>query len=390
MNNSSTPSWLLRLVDNLGVYLVFFAVGYLILKQVKKSPEPSPASRSCLPRFIRFMFYGPGDLLPQSEDEEADHEKTNGTPKKEMSFSQKAAQLMFCVVGLLGSFLAWGLLQERIMTTEYKPGRFKSANFNVFCSRSFGLVLAALVVRYTKQPTMKAPFYKYSFTSFSNVMSSYCQLEALKFLSFPVQVLGKSSKMIPVMLMGKIISKKEYPLYEYLVAIMILVGVGVFMISEKESSGEKSTSAAGIILLVGYLTFDSFTSQWQGWLFKEYKMSSYQMMLGVNSFSSLLTGLSLIQSGEMWSSIAFLKQDTDCMRDILLFSITGATGSMFIFHTIKTFGPLVFTMIMVTRQLIAIILSILFYGHPISLNGIFGAIIVFSSIGYRIYRKNSS
>jgi len=316
----------------------------------------------------------------------------SGTGKEEETFSQTAMKLGFCVVGLLTSFLMWGLMQERVMTTEYAGGRFQSSNFMVFCSRSFGFFMAFCVTRYTIQAPLKAPFYMYSFTSFSNVMSSWCQLESLKYLSFPTQVLGKSSKLIPVMIMGKILSKKVYQWYEYGVAVTILAGVALFVLAEKAdkaASDEKVTTLAGLFIMVGYLTFDSFTSQWQGRLFKEFGMSSYQMMLGVNFFSSSFTLVSLLQDGGLFGSLDFVSENPDCMRDIALFSICGATGSMFIFYTIKTFGPLVFTMIMVTRQLVAIVLSCIFYGHTIQASGMLGAAIVFSAIGYKIWRQQS-
>ena len=54
---------------------------------------------------------------------------------------------------------------------------------------------------------------------------------------------------------------------------------------------------SGLILLVGYVLFDSFTSNWQGELFTSYKMTSFQMMCGVNFFSIIFCGVSLIEQG---------------------------------------------------------------------------------------------
>jgi adenosine 3'-phospho 5'-phosphosulfate transporter B2 len=51
--------------------------------------------------------------------------------------------------------------------------------------------------------------------------------------------------------------------------------------------------------LSGYMTCDSFTSNWQNELFTSYKMSSVQMMCGVNLFSCLLTSASLLQQGRV-------------------------------------------------------------------------------------------
>ena len=57
-----------------------------------------------------------------------------------------------------------------------------------------------------------------------------------------------------------------------------------------------TTTFSGLICLMGYMSFDSFTSNWQSEVFK-YKMSSMEMMFGVNVFSCLFTSWSLIQQG---------------------------------------------------------------------------------------------
>lgn len=64
-----------------------------------------------------------------------------------------------------------------------------------------------------------------------------------------------------------------------------------------DKSGDAvQTTFSGLICLAGYMAFDSFTSNWQSEVFK-YKMSSMEMMFGVNVFSCLFTSWSLIQQG---------------------------------------------------------------------------------------------
>ena len=66
------------------------------------------------------------------------------------------------------------------------------------------------------------------------------------------------------------------------------------------------TTFSGIIILVGYMVFDSFTSNWQNALYKEYSVSSVQMMAGVNLFSCLFTTVSLLQQGGFTTSAHFM------------------------------------------------------------------------------------
>jgi adenosine 3'-phospho 5'-phosphosulfate transporter B2 len=119
-------------------------------------------------------------------------------------------KLLFCFLGLQLSLVLGGIVQETLMTQEYKMGRFKSASFCVFGNRFLALIIAFLIVtirKYFAKPGTvwnEAPFYTYIPCSISNSLSSYSQYEALKYISFPTQVLAKSCKIIPVMLVSNL------------------------------------------------------------------------------------------------------------------------------------------------------------------------------------------
>lgn len=273
------------------------------------------------------------------------------------------------------------------MTRTYGGERFKDSQFLVFINRILALLVAAIYVYSTTQPRHIAPVYKYSYSSFSNILSSWCQYEALKFVSFPTQVLAKSSKVIPVMLMGKIVSNKTYPWHEYFTAAILSAGVSIFLLSKDEPGHTHTTqtTVAGIIILAGYMGFDSFTSNWQSELFTSYKMSSFQMMVGVNFFSSLFTLGSMVFRGTLLSNLAFLFNHSDFLFHAMILSICSAVGQLFIFYTIKQFGPLIFTLIMTTRQALSIFISCVVYGHSMDLQAIVGVFLVFTSLFLRMY-----
>lgn len=66
---------------------------------------------------------------------------------------------------------------------------FTNSQFIVFANRILAFLVACAALLFVKQKMHDAPLYKYSYSSFSNIMSSWCQYEALKFVSFPVQVI---------------------------------------------------------------------------------------------------------------------------------------------------------------------------------------------------------
>lgn len=378
-------SWVFRLILNLLGYATVVVPGLVLFLYVKKSKMLEKPDRSYLTIFLREMFFGPDKKEYISLDS-----TTISSPPR--TLLQDAARLIFCSVGLLVSYLIWGLEQERIMTRKYtnsvgESGQFEDSQFLVFVNRILAVVLAALCITFLKQPRHTVPYYKYIYCSFSNVMSSWFQYEALKYISFPTQVISKTCKIIPVMIMGKIVSKRKYDNYEYVVAVLICVGMIMFLYGSPDATKDSRTvtTFSGVLLIIGYMAFDSFTSNWQSELFTKYSTSSLQMMCGVNFFSVLLTTVSLLQQDSFASSFAFTVKYPSFLLDCILLSVCSAVGQLFVYYTIACFGPVVFIIIMTIRQGTAIILSCITYHHFINIIGIMGIIIVFGAIFLRIY-----
>lgn len=74
-----------------------------------------------------------------------------------------------------------------------------------------------------------APLHAYAAVSASNVLATACQYEALRHVSFPVQTIGKSAKMIPAMVWGTLILRKTYRPREYALALTMTVGCSLFL-----------------------------------------------------------------------------------------------------------------------------------------------------------------
>lgn len=158
-----------------------------------------------------------------------------------------------------------------------------------------------------------------------------------------------------------------------------------FMVDTGNDNGSTITTFAGVILLCSYIAFDSFTSNWQGALFKQFNMSPVQMMCAINFFSCIFTSTSLLQKGGFEESINFMLKYPSFIIDCFLLSLCSATGQLLIFSTVATFGPLVFTIISTIRQGFSVLLSCLLYNHKVSVLGIFGIVLVFLSMFLRTY-----
>ena len=183
---------------------------------------------------------------------------------------------VFCAVGLNACFVIWELLPERMLTQPYNDEYFVYGYGLVFMNRLGGLLFSAGLMHYFKIDMIKSPLWEFSFPSVTNMLSSWCQYEALRYVSFPTAMLAKAFKLMPVMLMGKLMHDKTYEVYEYGSAVVVGFGLYLFLDSSEKIDftenviGEpESVKGAwcGVVLLLLFLAFDSFTGQWQARMF---------------------------------------------------------------------------------------------------------------------------
>ncbi|KAJ7947710.1 UDP-galactose/UDP-glucose transporter like [Quillaja saponaria] len=304
---------------------------------------------------------------------------------------QKESKLwkgVFAVTGIMVTLVTYGVLQEKIMRIPYGVNKefFKYSLFLVFCNRiTTSAVSAGALLASKKALAPVAPVYKYCLVSVSNILTTTCQYEALKYVSFPVQTLAKCAKMIPVMVWGTIIMQKRYRGRDYLVAFFVTLGCSIFILYpagpdlSPYSRGRENT-VWGVSLMIGYLGFDGFTSTFQDKLFKGYDMEIHNQIFYTTLCSCVLSLTGLILQGHLLSAVDFVYRHNDCFFDIALLSTVATASQFFISYTIRTFGALTFATIMTTRQLVSIMLSCVWFSHPLSWEQWIGAVVVFGSL----------
>jgi len=232
---------------------------------------------------------------------------------------------------------------------------------------------------------LQAPLLKCAGVSVSNTIATFCQYEALKYVSFPTQTLGKCGKMIPVMILGMLIGGRKYNWKDFGIAFLVTIGCDFFVLTGDISDHRKQTADSfyGLLLMGGYLFSDGFTSTFQEKLFKGYEMSTYNQMLYVNLCSGAISLITLILSSELIPSLTFSMNNLDFLMNSLLLSFASSFGQLVILWTIKEFGALFFATVMTVRQVISIILSCIIYFHPLSLGQWLSSALVFASLYYK-------
>lgn len=329
------------------------------------------------------------------------------------------------IIGLLfvlsiASSLTWAVVQERITTTPYGPhGKQEIFDYPVFLNTiqsAFAAITgyAYLVLSSRSKATIPPLFPTRSIlppmvlVGLTSSLASPFGYASLKHVGYITFILAKSCKLLPVMALHVSVFRKRYPLYKYAVVALVTAGVAVFTLynpsSSKKASKSRHPDASltwGLFLLSINLLFDGLTNSTQDYINSSFApYSGSQMMSAMNTVSTCLTVTYLLSSpylassplgayfgtassfgGELYSALAFLSRHPSVTQDILLFASCGAIGQVFIFYTLSKFSSLLLVTITVTRKMLTMLLSVVWFGHRLTLGQWGGVTLVFGGVG---------
>merc|ERR1719357_1963792 len=124
--------------------------------------------------------------------------------------------------------------------------------------------LYALIMGHTVlkqgEDTTKSSFY--ACASLTYLLAMVTSNKALLWVNYPTQVIGKSCKPIPVMILGVLFGGKRYPVLKYLFVLLIVAGVALFMYKPKSNTADNTSASiigAGELLLALSLLCDGLT-----------------------------------------------------------------------------------------------------------------------------------
>lgn len=209
---------------------------------------------------------------------------------------------------------------------------------------------------------------------------------ALSHISFPTLLLGKSCKLVPVMLMNVVLYRRKFPLYKYLLVGLVTLGIWAFMAFKETkgaAKGPATSSALGLGLLGVNLLLDGVVNSSQDEVFSRFKIDGPQMMFFMNAFSTLITSACLLfptaltpsfllpvgaqgSFNALSAALGFIASHPGVTFDLLLFSLCGAVGQLFIFVTLSHYGSLTLVTITVTRKMVTMLLSVFVFDHRLT------------------------
>ena len=261
--------------------------------------------------------------------------------------------------------LTWGVLQERITTTNYgtesRREVFKYPVVMNTVQSVFAALLGYIYTSVSRKSSLDLPIFPsrrilwpLSLVSVTAAMSSpfgYASLQHVDYITF---ILAKSCKLLPVMFLHVTLYRKKYPFYKYAVVALVTAGVAIFTLHQssgsKKKKGADGNSLYGLMLLGINLLFDGLTNSTQDDIYARFRpYSGQQMMCALNMMSTLLTlsylllspwlvqsyvgaffGMDVKSAGELVDALTFIQRHPAVGWDIVGFAACGAFGQVFI------------------------------------------------------------
>ncbi|XP_055306526.1 solute carrier family 35 member B1 homolog [Sitodiplosis mosellana] len=306
-------------------------------------------------------------------------------------------KFIITALGIFLSYMLVGYLQEIIMRGKYcdesdKCERYEYA-VTLVCVQflfSFTFIKALDIIKpEDKKDTTNCLYYILAAAANASAMVS--SNKALKWVTYPMQVIFKSAKPISVMISGLFICKR-YATQRYLFVLIIVIGVVVFKFFESdevkkpkktENKNEANTAnyqLYGTALLILSLTMDGVLGAIQDKIRAVHGPTSRQFMLGMSAWGSVILVTVVIATGEFKDVFAFVSHHPNVILHICAFATAGVVGQLFIFTMVASFGSLACSVTTTVRKFFSVLFSIVFMGNPSTPLQWLGAALVFAGL----------
>jgi UDP-galactose transporter B1 len=211
---------------------------------------------------------------------------------------------------------------------------------------------------------------------------------AIKFTNFPVVMMIRSCNILSVVLVGVLFSGvKDTTLKlgrrKIVIAALATSGMIIFKVFDPNTSNSThETEIIGISLMIASLLADGFLPDFQAVIKSVYKPHAIVMLESVNKWAAILCLTFSIATGHLIPMMTFILSHQKLLVDLLLIGILSSGGQFFVYYLAMVFKQHIVPLIVATRKIFTVGLSILYYNHGISSMQLLGLLLVF---GISIY-----
>jgi len=305
----------------------------------------------------------------------------------------KSARCAFAVVGIFAAFSYFAIAQEDVYKKTYGGARFAATFFVLTVERGVNVVFALCGIATFGGSGVRTPKGEIFKSGASQMLAMAASNEALRYVSYPTQVLGKSCKMVPVIVGGLVLGGRTFTMAQYAQVAFVTLGVALFNLAADSTKSAGSDSAYGLLLIGLSLVMDAVTGGLQDRVKKTTKAlnprtpnakpSVYESMLYTNLSGTVVALVLALWTNQLTTGLSACVKHPALARAVLVYALASAVGQNFIYYTITSFDVLVLTTVTTTRKIFSTVYSV-FRDPSNKLNPTqwFGCALVFVFLAY--------
>lgn len=312
-----------------------------------------------------------------------DEEQTRSLFGISLTSRPKWHQFVICSSGFFFGYLINGICEEYV----YNRLQFSYGWYFTFVQGFVYLALIYLNGFTTKQ--MVNPWKTYVKLSAVLMGSHGLTKGSLAFLNYPAQIMFKSTKVLPVMIMGAFVPglRRKYPLHEYVSATLLVVGLILFTLADAQTS--PNFSIIGVVMITGALIMDSFLGNLQEAIFTMNPETTQMEML----FCSTVVGLPMlippmVLTGELFRAWTSCSQHPYVYGVLVFEAMATFVGQVSVLSLIALFGAATTAMVTTARKAVTLLLSYLLFTKPLTEQHGTGLLLIAMAIILKLLPEN--
>lgn len=291
----------------------------------------------------------------------------------EVPLKDEASRHAFCVVGLVAAFVVQNFLQEY---TFAMPG-FRYGTLMAFVEFATCAALAGVERKATGTASVwdrTRTLVEYAALSLVLPLSSASGTSALAHVNMPVKVIFKSSKLLPTMLVGRLVNGTRYSAWDVGSAAALCLGVAAFTLAD--ASVSPHFDSWGVALLLMAVVLDAAVPNCQQRLMAgratavtpqtavaTVAASKLEVMFYTNLIGAAIIGASLLWGAEGAEGVAFCAANPAAVTALLLYGASTYVGISFYITTVKRYGAVSAITVTTLRKILTLMVSFVYFGH---------------------------
>ncbi|KAJ6872744.1 UDP-galactose/UDP-glucose transporter 4-like [Populus alba x Populus x berolinensis] len=300
-------------------------------------------------------------------------------------------QFLICSSGFFFGYLVNGICEEYV----YNRLQFSYGWYFTFV-QSFVYVFLIYLQGFTPKQ-MVNPWKTYVKLSAVLMGSHGLTKGSLAFLNYPAQIMFKSTKVLPVMVMGAFIPglRRKYPAHEYGSALLLVAGLIIFTLADAKTS--PNFSIIGVLMISGALIMDAFLGNLQEAIFTLSPETTQMEML----FCSSVVGLPflippMVLTGELFKAWSSCSQHPYVYVVLVFEAMATFIGQVSVLSLIALFGAATTAMVTTARKAVTLLLSYLIFTKPLTEQHGTGLLLIAMGITLKLlpdknpYKRSSS